>query len=100
MCVNGAWKLIFDFSDAEEIVVPSDVEVLGSYFAAGTSPLSLSFEPDSKLQRIGAFALSDSKLQDIEIPEGANLVDGYSFGNLFQIIAFYHVPGYCLHFLR
>jgi hypothetical protein len=69
-------KLIRNFSKSSSVIIPCDIEILGSEcFCWCQSLLSVSFEPDSRLTRIESHAFSYSSLQSIMIPRTAQFID-------------------------
>jgi hypothetical protein len=70
----------FSCSSLQSILIPSNVEILGSAcFHFCTSLSSITFESNSHLTRIESFAFLDSSLQSIVIPRNVQFIDGSAF---------------------
>jgi hypothetical protein len=66
----------FSFSSLQSILIPSNVEILGSKcFADCGSLSSITFESNSRLTRIESLAFKWSSLQSIVIPRNVRFID-------------------------
>jgi hypothetical protein len=75
--------LIRNLSNSSSVIIPRDIEVLGSAcFSQWESLQSVSFESDSHLSRIESRTFSDSSLHSIVIPRGVRFIDGSAFQDL------------------
>jgi uncharacterized Fe-S cluster-containing radical SAM superfamily protein len=75
-------SLIRTFSAAQDVTIPTTIEILGlSCFSGCQSLSSISFELDSRLARIDRFAFSDSALKSIVIPCNVEILGQSCFSN-------------------
>jgi hypothetical protein len=73
-------RLIRNFSSSSNIIICSDIEILGSScFESCQSLSSSSFESTSRLNRIESSAFFNSSLQSISIPRNVQFIDGSAF---------------------
>jgi hypothetical protein len=76
-------KLIRSFSSSPEVIIPCDIEILGSKCFSFCEWLkSVSFEEESRLMRIESHAFSHSSLQSIVIPRSVRFIDGSAFDTM------------------
>jgi hypothetical protein len=76
-------KLIRSFSSSPEVIIPCDIEILGSYsFSSCKSIESVFFEDTSQLTRIESRAFSHSSLHWIVIPRSVRFIDGSAFDTM------------------
>jgi hypothetical protein len=70
----------FSYSSLESIVIPSTVQILGSFcFSYCKSLSSIIVESNSRLTRIESFAVSKSSLQSILIPSNVAILESKRF---------------------
>jgi hypothetical protein len=70
----------FSFSSLQSIVIPRNVEILGSKrFSECKSLSSITFESNSHLTRIESEIVSYSSLQSIVILRNVEFIDGFAF---------------------
>jgi hypothetical protein len=81
-CLTRIESKTFPSSSLESILIPSNVEILGSRcFSYCGSFSSMTFESNSHLTRIESFAFSFSSLQSIVIPRTVEILGSKCFSN-------------------
>jgi hypothetical protein len=75
-------KLIRNFSNSSEILIPWNIEILGSSsFSSCASLSSISFSSNCRLTRIESSAFSYSSLQSIAIPHSVQILGSSCFSS-------------------
>jgi hypothetical protein len=75
-------RLIRNFSSSSNIIISSDIEILGSScFSSCESLSSISFESNSRLIRIESSAFSYSSLESISIPRNVEIFGSSCFSS-------------------
>jgi hypothetical protein len=75
-------RLIRNFSSSSTIIISSDIEILGSScFSSCKSLSSISFESNSRLNRIESNAFSSSSLKSISIPRNVEILGSSCFSD-------------------
>jgi hypothetical protein len=73
---------LFSFSPLQSILIPRNVEVVGSYcFSNCKSLSSITFESNSRLTRIESEAFCGSSLESILIPKNVEILGSNCFSN-------------------
>jgi hypothetical protein len=76
----------FSFSSLQSIVIPNNVEIVGSKcFSFCKSLSSITFESNSHLTRIESEAFYESSLQSIVIPRNVEFIDSSAFVGAAQL---------------
>jgi hypothetical protein len=84
-------KLIRNLSNLPSVIIPRDIEILGSKcFCSCRSLESVSFEVESRLTRIESQAFSDSSLRSILIPSTVEIFCSHCFASskILQSVSF------------
>lgn len=68
-----------DNSKIKTLVVPASVKTIGNYAFASSGVNSITFEENSTLVSIGAFAFKGAKFTDITIPASVETIGAYAF---------------------